>query len=273
MYNRTCLCHTYGGILHIHTMWDFIRRRALISFVTLRVILMFAPESIAAAPVLAHAPVVMLDAGHGGTNIGAQSIVAERGRVYEKDVTLEIARQVQEQLEREGVTVVLTRQSDEYLTIRERVRRANHALPACFVSIHTNASVEHSGRGVETYVLTDVAADRDAKRMSWRALTPVAALLDELKRLDVAHLAASLAGKVQGRLARGSESRGVRQAEYDVLAGVDVPAILVEVGFLDQPRDSVTTPEGQKRIADALANGIIDYLGVRRLAYLHTVAK
>ena len=151
---------------------DFIRKRLLISAVTIRLVLLFlSGEHRGGAGVAAR---TRRDArrGHGGTNVGAQSVVAERGRVYEKEVTLEIARQVAERLEREGIRVVLTRSGDEYVTIRERVRRANRAAPDCFVSIHTNASVEHSGRGVETYVLTELAADRDAKRMSWHASSP-----------------------------------------------------------------------------------------------------
>ena len=95
------------------------------------------------------------------------------------------------------------------------------------------------------------------------------ALLDELKLLDVHHLAAELAGKVQARLSRGAESRGVRQAEYDVLAGVNVPAVLVELVSRSATRWR-DDDRRQRRIADALTNGITDYLGVRRLAYFQS---
>src|SRR5579859_1657231 len=93
---------------------------------------------------------VVIDPGHGGSNTGAAARMSGR---YEKQVTLAIARELKARLEREGVRVVLTRDRDEYLTLRERARRANAARPDCFVSLHANASPDHGRRGVETWVL------------------------------------------------------------------------------------------------------------------------
>src|SRR5689334_8544122 len=94
-------------------------------------------------------PIIVIDAGHGGSNTGAASRTPGR---YEKQVTLSIARALQTRLERDGLRVVLTRDGDEYLTLRERSRRANAAGGDCFISLHTNASPDHSRHGVETYV-------------------------------------------------------------------------------------------------------------------------
>src|SRR3954464_10265106 len=79
---------------------------------------------------------VVVDAGHGGSNTGAPGLVAG---AYEKRVTLAVARALADDLRARGFEVVMTRSSDEYLTLRERVRRANAAEPDCFVSLHTNA--------------------------------------------------------------------------------------------------------------------------------------
>src|SRR5262252_6930071 len=98
----------------------------------------------------AHAFTVVIDPGHGGSNTGAAARVAGH---WEKQVTLAIARLVKARLEREGVHVVLTRDHDEYLTLRERSRRTNAVHADCFVSVHANASPEHGKRGVETFVL------------------------------------------------------------------------------------------------------------------------
>src|SRR5678815_3452652 len=98
---------------------------------------------LALASVAAAEPVVVIDAGHGGSNTGAPGRVAG---AFEKQVTLAVARALQQRLERDGVKVVMTRERDTYLTLRERARRANAAKPDCFVSIHTNASPEHARR-------------------------------------------------------------------------------------------------------------------------------
>src|SRR5262245_42503665 len=106
-------------------------------------------------------PLVVIDPGHGGSNTGAPG---RSPGSYEKQVTLAVARVLQNRLEREGVKVVMTRQRDEYLTLRERARRANAARPDCFVSIHTNASPEHARRGAETFVLARETAEVEARR-------------------------------------------------------------------------------------------------------------
>src|SRR5437868_1560579 len=108
---------------------------------------------------------VVIDAGHGGSNTGAPGLVSG---AYEKRVTLAVARALVEELRARGLEVVMTRSSDEYLTLRERVRRANAAEPDCFVSLHTNASGDRSRRGVETWVLARDAAEIEARRAASR---------------------------------------------------------------------------------------------------------
>src|SRR5690242_10068420 len=86
---------------------------------------------------------VVIDPGHGGSNTGAPARVAGG---YEKRVTLAVARALAGELRARGFDVVLTRRRDEYLTLRERVRRANAAAPDCFISLHTNASGDGARR-------------------------------------------------------------------------------------------------------------------------------
>ncbi|HEY2747525.1 MAG TPA: N-acetylmuramoyl-L-alanine amidase [Polyangia bacterium] len=200
---------------------------------------------------------VVIDAGHGGSNTGAPGLVAG---VYEKRVTLAVARDLAEELRARGFDVVMTRDRDEYLTLRERVRRANAAEPDCFVSLHTNASGDRSRRGVETWVLARDAAEVEARRAATRENDDVAALLTELKLLDAARRSAALAHAVQAEVVAATVGvdRGVRQFGYDVLAGVTAPAVLVEMGFLDHPIEGAALVEvaQQHRIAGALASGI-----------------
>src|SRR5262245_4980208 len=95
---------------------------------------------------------VVLDPGHGGSNTGAAGVVEG---LYEKRITVAIARRVARRLQAAGATVVLTRSTDTYVGLRERVRRASGA--DLFVSLHANASPGRSQRGFETYVLTPEA--------------------------------------------------------------------------------------------------------------------
>ena len=203
---------------------------------------------------------VVIDAGHGGSNTGAPGLVAG---AYEKRVTLAVARALADELRARGVDVVMTRDRDEYLTLRERVRRANAAGPDCFVSLHANASGDRSRRGIETWVLARDAAEVEARRAASRERDDVHGLLTELALLDAARVSAGLARDVQSELvaATGSLDRGVRQYGYDVLAGVTAPAVLVEMGFLDHPIEgaALLEPAHERRIAAALAAGILRF--------------
>ena len=208
---------------------------------------------------------VVIDAGHGGSNTGAPAVT---GGAYEKRVTLAVARALAGELRARGVDVVMTRERDEYLTLRERVRRANAAEPDCFISLHTNASGDRSRRGIETWVLARDAAEVEARRAASHERDDVHALLTELKLLDAARVSAELAHAVQSELvaATGSLDRGVRQYGYDVLAGVTAPAVLVEMGFLDHPIEgaALLDPAQQHRIAAALASGIARFADATR---------
>jgi N-acetylmuramoyl-L-alanine amidase len=206
-------------------------------------------------------PVVVVDAGHGGSNTGAPGRVAG---AFEKQVTMQVARVVRERLEREGVRVVMTREGDRYLTLRERVRRANAAGADCFLSLHTNASPEHGRRGVEVYVLERQTAEVEARRAASRE-RGVPALLAELGLLEAHRASVSLATAVLQQLAPGQPAK---QADYDVLSGVTAPAVLVEMGFIDHPVEGplLLKAETQRQIGENIAEGVVDFLSRRRPA-------
>jgi N-acetylmuramoyl-L-alanine amidase len=203
---------------------------------------------------------VVIDPGHGGSNTGAPG---RAPGAFEKQVTLRIARALERRLKSDGAEVVLTRDRDRYLTIRERSRRSNAARPDCFISLHTNATLEHGRRGVETYVLERQAVDVEAHRAAFAAADPLTARLADLGRLDAQHQSLALAKAVQTRLVaiRPGADRGVKQAELDVLEGVEAPAILVEVGFIDHPLEGaeLLREDVVERIAQALADGIEEF--------------
>jgi N-acetylmuramoyl-L-alanine amidase len=211
--------------------------------------------------------VVALDAGHGGSNRGAPTAKPE---VFEKHLTLEIARMVQARLQNvPGLKVVLCRSSDMLVPIRTRTRCANQAGARLFVSIHANAASAEQGpgsqRGFEIFVLPTAEVDIEVAQ---------AALLakDEVQGAWAGHQARSraveslaAARRFRWRLADalGSDrDRGVKQlgATLDILQGLSMPGVLVELGFLDHAEEGpfLLSDEGKKLAADALAGAITD---------------
>lgn len=222
--------------------------------------LVVAGLAVAAASVHAEAkPLsVVLDPGHGGSNIGSPGC----GGIAEERITLSLARMVRKRLQKRGMQVSLTRERNVYVTLAERVRRANSTGADVFVSIHGNASPGHAERGVETYVgardVFDVAADRAAAAEK----DPVAAMRARARVRFVAAESERLARALQTHvvLVRGGD-RGVRQHAWDVLDGVRVPAALIEVGFVDHPQEGEELLQADTlgRIADAIADAIGEF--------------
>jgi N-acetylmuramoyl-L-alanine amidase len=222
--------------------------------------------TLAAAP--GDAPfVVALDPGHGGSNRGAPTAKPE---VYEKHLTLEIARLVQRRLQSEpGIKVVLCRSGDALLPIRARTRCANQAGARLFISIHANAASAEEGtgsqRGFEIFVLPTADVDREVAEAALLAADDVeAAWAGHRARMAAADSLAA-ARRIRWRLADalGSDrDRGIKQrgATLDVLQGLDMPAVLVEIGFLDHAEEGpfLLSEDAKKTVAVALAGAITD---------------
>lgn len=208
---------------------------------------------------------VVIDPGHGGTNTGAPGV--ERG-FYEKELTLALARGVAERLEGQGVRVVLTRERDVYVSLRQRVRQANRLGADLFVSVHANATEAHLRRGFETFILSPRGVDIDGRALriadgSVRGDLDrqTAQILDDVERGMAQPNAAALAAEIQNQLraSRGpSGDRGVRQDIMHVLLGATMPAVLVEVGFIDHAAEGqeLRDPAVQAELCDALATAI-----------------
>ena len=211
----------------------------------------------------------MLDPGHGGSNPGASGAVPG---MREKHLTLAIAKLVAAKLGEKDISVVLTRDGDKTLTLRQRVEVAD-SLPAdLFVSIHANASPTRTQRGYETYVLPARGVDVDGRALRSDVTTPrpgvdgdIALVLDDVERGAAQWEAAELAARMQTALEdrRGKDgNRGVRQDTDHVLLGATMPAVLVEVGFIDHPIEGRQLAEAtvQAQLASAIAEAIVDQL-------------
>ena len=213
---------------------------------------------------------IVLDAGHGGSDPGAATAA-----LSEKNITLDIGNRLRALLEREGFTVVTTREGDRTIPLRERARLANASQSDIFVSIHVNSIVKHTAsRGVETYYLgptndpslTELAAAEN--RVSGYSIADMRNLLDGVyadARRDESH---ELASSVQHELFDTLrtidpklENWGVKRAPFLVLVATGMPAILAEVGCLSNEQEAamLSQAEYRQKIAGALFHGIRAY--------------
>jgi N-acetylmuramoyl-L-alanine amidase len=216
---------------------------------------------------------VVIDAGHGGSDVGAKGFSG----TFEKDVSLAVARNLAARLRARGLTVVMTRDADVRVPLEQRTAIANDARGDLFVSIHANASADTSIHGSETYFLALEASDSGAAGVAQRensafaaeagpeidALSdPFIALLGDMISTEHLDESSSFAQRVQQELGRMPvKSRGVKQALFVVLSGVQMPAALVEIGFVTHRGDEgvMNGTEGRKAIVDALEKAVVAF--------------
>jgi N-acetylmuramoyl-L-alanine amidase len=210
---------------------------------------------------------VAIDPGHGGSNRGAAT---QQTDLYEKHVTLAIARRTAELLAGEpALRVVLCRSTDVLVPIRARVRCANQAGARLFISLHANAAgptqLPGSQMGFELYLLPAREVDREVARVTLLARDDSEAAWAGHQVREAAKQSLAAARRIEWRLADAlghDRDRGIKQegATLDVLQGLAMPAVLVEVGFLDHATEGryLLSETGQRAIAAALAGAITD---------------
>ena len=222
-------------------------------------------------------PLVVIDPGHGGSQDGAASLTG----LKEKTIALELALRLKVALELTlHARVRLTREKDLLLHLTERVKWANEQKPDLFVSIHANSMPTKKLRlkteGIETYFLSAAASGEEARKVAARenAELPAAArgprsdtlsfILADLQRSETHSDSSRLAYLVQEKLiaASGATDRGVQQAPFFVLMGLEAPAVLIEVGFISHPEEGVrlSNVDYQAKLAQAIAEGVQAFL-------------
>jgi N-acetylmuramoyl-L-alanine amidase len=219
------------------------------------------------APPIVPPATVILDPGHGGNDTGARAA----GIGNEKAITLTIARLVAERLRASDVEVRLTRDKDDDLALAARARIAATHGADVFVSIHLNSAPNTTVAGVETYLLaasgfnSTLGHSRDTDNAPGNRYDAASQLL----AYDV-HRAMLARSK--------APDRGIRRARFEVLATASCPAILVECGFMSNPREaaSMSMSAYRARLADGITHGILSYLSrceaqARRLDPIHPI--
>lgn len=234
-------------------------------------------DSAPAAPRLAAGkkPVIVIDAGHGGVDPGA---IGTNG-VFEKHVTLAMARELKNQLEASGnYEVHLTRDSDKFIRLYQRVDIARSKKADLFISLHADTIGKNNVRGASIYTLSEKASDAETAELAERenkvdliagadlshADKEVASILVDLSMRDTMNqskfFANTLVDKVRGDGLRLLE-RPHRYAGFAVLKAPDVPSILMELGYMSNNEEArlLNDPAHRQRLGAALRKGVDAY--------------
>ena len=213
-------------------------------------------------------PLVLIDPGHGGRDPGATAV---SGDVSEKDLALQLARELRDRLAADGrVRIAMTRDDDRYLTLDQRSALARGLGASLYVSVHMDSAPNPLARGASVYSLSDVASDEEADRLAQsenRALErsagsdgSVRAILSDLvlrsQMTASANLAERLVRNSQGRVELRPQPH--RFADFHVLRSAGVPAVLFEAGYISNVDDEamLRDPKQRAQIVAALARAI-----------------
>jgi N-acetylmuramoyl-L-alanine amidase len=215
---------------------------------------------------------VVIDAGHGGEDEGATGADG----LAEKALVLDVSRRIARRLEEKGLEVLLTRSDDTFVPLEARTSKANDARADLFVSIHANSSPNAKPSGVETYFVSLDATDDAAAQVALRENEafgeagrkpivddPLTQLLGDMIVNEYVRESSEFAKLVQHQLSEVTKarSRGVKQAPFVVLMGVQMPAALIEIGFISNPDEERKLREKshRDRLAQAIVKAITDF--------------
>jgi len=223
------------------------------------------------ADIAINSRIVVIDAGHGGHDPGASTEFA-----VEEEVVLSIALSLRKRLKEKGIEAVLTRDNDTFLSLKER---SNFATPNrnLFISIHANSAPNPNAEGIETWVfgqplnpslinqaIRENGGGAAGEALTQEALSNANGIAGDILKEAQLNYSLTLAKIVQDRMvtATGAKDRGVKQNVFYVISTARIPAILVEVGFLNNSLEGpkLRTYGYQNTLALALAEGIVEFL-------------
>lgn len=209
------------------------------------------PQAFAGKPALRR---IVIDAGHGGKDVGAKN---DAYRLYEKNLTLDVAQRLKSMLQRAGYQVVMTRDSDVLIPLVRRPQIANREKGDLFISIHFNAAGSSTAEGFETFALTpQFQASSKYPKPNWKDNKREPGNdFDPWNTLLGYHLQRALVQRV------GGPDRGLKRARWAVLRELDCPGVLIELGFVSNPATAqkLRTAAFRQTLAQSLFDGIVQY--------------
>ncbi|BCD67979.1 N-acetylmuramoyl-L-alanine amidase [Nitratiruptor sp. YY09-18] len=218
--------------------------------------------------------IIVIDAGHGGKDSGAVGYKGKR----EKDIVLQIAKRVYKKLKAKGFKVYLTRRGDYFVTLRNRTKFANRVKANLFISIHANAAPTKSKylmmKGIETFFLSPARSERakriaalenrvDMKNLSYYSKNVFLNFINKETTILSNKLAIDIQRNVLYTLRKKYHvvDGGVRPGPFWVLVGAQMPAILIEVGYITNPTEAmrISNPYYQNLLAEGVVKGVESY--------------
>ncbi|WP_273788925.1 N-acetylmuramoyl-L-alanine amidase [Bartonella sp. ML70XJBT] len=222
---------------------------------------------------------VVLDPGHGGIDGGARGVTG----ILEKDVTLDFARALREELQKyPHISVILTRDSNVFLRLSERVKKAQEFGADLFISIHADTIDVHSLRGATVYTISDKASDAIAKSLAESEnkvdlldglpadeTLEVTDILLDLTRRETHTFSVNFANSVISSLSKSHINlinNPHRYANFQVLRASDIPSVLIEIGYLSNKEDEklLNDPHWRKQMALSIAHSIRQFAEYRQ---------
>ena len=217
---------------------------------------------------------IVIDPGHGGRDPGAVG-----KRTQEKVITLDVAKKLKTQLEKElGVNVILTRSTDEFVSLQERTNIANQNKANLFISLHTNGARSRNAHGVEVYIYAAAQTNEERAVAAFensvvelyeggleavKAYDDLQFILADLLQSEQHAESTDLAVRLQTELINVSNQldRGVKQANFYVLRGAFMPAVLIELGFITNEAEEtkLMNKDHQEKLVTAITSGIASF--------------
>lgn len=215
---------------------------------------------------------IIIDAGHGGKDPGAIGRFGEQ----EKKIVLDISMRLKKILQNKGIKVKMTRARDEFISLQKRTEIASRSKADLFVSVHANSSPVRSVHGLEVYTAKYLGfKERNAEQRKTnqrlmfnhlsmkRGASGVEKIVSDMlyvhKQAKAETLAKQLAKKTAKRIK--TKNRGKKESQFYVVKNTLIPAILIEVGFLSNPKESklLQTSTYRQRVARGIAESILEY--------------
>ncbi len=218
--------------------------------------------------------IIVIDPGHGGKDSGAVG-----NGFMEKEIVLNISRQLADKLREQGYTVHMTRNNDTFIELKDRTKFANTKEADLFISVHANSIPKtadpNGAQGIETYFLSPTRSERsmrvaavenseEMEEMGQYGKLSFLSFLNKEKIIASNKLAIDLQKGMLGSLRKqfaGIHDNGVREAPFWVLVGAQMPAVLLEVGYISHPEESqkIADEKYQRFMVDGLIEGIARY--------------
>ncbi len=221
----------------------------------------------------AHAHLVVVDAGHGGKDRGTMA----PGGMDEKDIVLDVAKRLKNLLEDAGVKVIMTRSTDDFISLPERTVIASKSGADLFVSVHVNSNPDHTVNGFLVYYLEAIGRKDmnevqrlDNEHVLFKSLSAedsptlqsiVTDMMNDYKPGQSQRLAKLIVREARGQLGVKVRGNGMRNCHFFVVRNTLIPAVLVETGFLSnrQEHRKLMMPVYRQKMAEIIARGVLDY--------------